>query len=82
MASTKARVYADTEKIDFPEFVTKRKAAELLHCSVRNIERLMWSGKIKCYQPTPHKTLIELDSLRALVSTPANNAMLKGGENK
>lgn len=79
-ATINQRVYADSEKIDFPELVTKRKAAELLHCSTRNIERLIWSGKIKCFQPTPRKTLIDLNSLRALVSIPANAAMLKGAE--
>lgn len=80
MSSTEQHIYADTDSIDFPELVTKRKAAELLHCSTRNIERLIWSGKIKCFQPTPRKTLIDLNSLRALVSVPANAAMLKGAE--
>lgn len=79
MASTKQHVYADTDSIDFPELVTKRKAAELLHCSTRNIERLMWSGRIRYFQPTPRKTLVDLDSLRSLVSVPANAAMLRGG---
>lgn len=58
----------DTNNIDFPEFVTKREAAELLHCSTRTITRYIAAGKLKYSKPSPRKLLIDLNSLRALVT--------------
>ena len=65
-----------------PATVTIREAADAVHCTPRQIQRLMYSGKLAYYKPTPRKALIDVASLAALFEHPANEKVLTGGASK
>ena len=65
-----------------PNTVTIREAADAVHCTPRQIQRLMYSGELAYYKPTPRKALIDAASLAALFAHPANEKVLAGGVSK
>ena len=65
-----------------PATITIRQAASAAHCTPRQIQRMMYDGRVKYYKPTPRKALIDAASFAALFAHPANEAVLKGGASK
>ena len=65
-----------------PTTITIKQAASAAHCTPRQIQRMMYDGRVKYYKPTPRKALIDAASFANLFEHPANEAVLKGGASK
>lgn len=62
-----------------PETLTVKETSQLLHCSTRQVQNLMYSGVLPFYKPSPRKCLIPVEAVQKLFEKPANAAVLKGG---
>ena len=60
-----------------PQMVTVRQASELLHCTTRHVQNLMYSGLLPFYKPTPRLCLIPVEAIQAIFKAPANDAILQ-----
>lgn len=56
---------------------TIQQCTDALHCSRSYVERLINTGRVRSYKPTRRKVLVNAADFDALLTVPANNAVLR-----